>query len=162
MIPASGNEDERLKALDAVMAGHHYSGHALIEVLHAAQKEWGYLTSGLMRHIARKLRLPPSRVLGVATFYHLFRFTSPAPHEAVVCMGTACYVQGAANLLDSARRACARNGWAVTTGRCVGSCGLAPVAVCDGAAMSRATPAALSAEMERKYDAANPGPRARG
>ena len=71
----TGRERERL--LESVMARHHYAGDALIEILHVAQQVYGYLSAPLLKEIARKLRLPPSKVLGVATFYHLFRFTPP-------------------------------------------------------------------------------------
>jgi hypothetical protein len=54
------------------MSRHNYSGDALIEVLHTAQEMYGHLTPELLRTIANKLRLPPSHVLGVATFYHFF------------------------------------------------------------------------------------------
>jgi len=51
---------------------HQYSGDALIEVLHTAQELFGFLSPPLLKTIAHKLRLPPSRVLGVASFYHFF------------------------------------------------------------------------------------------
>ena len=86
------------KLLESEMARHHYASHALIEILHAAQQIYGFLSAPLLKEIARKLRMPPSRVFGVATFYHLFRFHPAAPHTASVCMGTACYVEGAAEL----------------------------------------------------------------
>jgi bidirectional [NiFe] hydrogenase diaphorase subunit len=127
------------KLLEDVMARHHYAGDALIEVLHAAQQFYGCLSAPVLKEIARKLRLPPSRVFGVATFYHLFHFTRPAKHCATVCVGTACYVDGAAELAHIAEN----NGWTVDFVRCVGSCGLAPLVVCDGAALPHATPAKL-------------------
>jgi bidirectional [NiFe] hydrogenase diaphorase subunit len=127
------------KLLEEVMARHHYSGDALIEILHAAQLFHGCLSAPLLKEIARKLRLPPSRVLGVATFYHLFRFTPPTKHTACICIGTACYVEGAADLVEIVRR----NGWNLDAVRCSGTCGLAPLVVCDGVTLRRATPAKL-------------------
>jgi len=139
---------ESAKLLEAVMARHHYAGHALIEVLHAAQQIYGCLTPPLLREVARKLKLPPSRVLGVATFYHLFRFAAPEEHTAVVCMGTACYVEGSAELLATVNRCCSRaTGWTIEAGRCVGSCGLAPVVICDGEPLSRVNPATLETKL---------------
>jgi bidirectional [NiFe] hydrogenase diaphorase subunit len=133
------------------MARHHYAGDALIEILHAAQQLYGYLSAPLLRQIARKLRLPPSRVLGVATFYHLFRFVPAAKHTASVCLGTACYAEGADGLAEILRK----RGWAVDTPRCAGSCGLAPLVVCDGAAFSRVTLAELERRLEDAYDSRN-------
>jgi len=141
MNPALDNP----KQLERVMARHHYSGSALIEVLHAAQELYGYLSKPLLETIARKLSLPPSRVLGVATFYHLFRFEPRREHTAVVCLGTACYAAGGTELMGAAK---SRKGeWTIEAGRCVGSCGLAPVVICDGRALSRVTPLELERQM---------------
>ena len=129
------------------MARHHYAGSALIEVLHATQQLYGYLSKPLLKTIAHKLRLPPSRVLGVATFYHLFRYAPYHEHRAVVCLGTACYAAGGAELMSIAERRCGAEDWTLEAGRCVGSCGLAPVAICDGEPVSRITPAAWEAEI---------------
>lgn len=127
------------------MARHGYAGDALIEVLHVAQELYGHLSPPVLASVAHKLKLPPSRVLGVATFYHLFRFEPDRAHAAVVCLGTACYAAGGPALMSTLERhARAHRGeWSLHAGRCVGSCGLAPVVVCDGETLSRATPAAL-------------------
>lgn len=134
------------------MARHGYSGDALIEVLHQAQKLEGHLSKATLKQIAAKLKLPPSRVLGVATFYHLFRLEPRPPHTAVVCVGTACYAAGANELQRVARDHTSTPGganWGVEIGRCVGSCGVAPVVVCDGQAMARVTPVKLRARMRQ-------------
>jgi bidirectional [NiFe] hydrogenase diaphorase subunit len=134
---------ERDRLLENVMSRYHYAGDALIEILHAAQQLYGYLSPPLLHNIAHKLRLPPSRVLGVATFYHLFRFTPPAKHTASVCLGTACYVEGAEALQDTVRRC----GWTLEVDRCAGACGLAPLVVCDGVPLSRVTPDQLEGHL---------------
>jgi bidirectional [NiFe] hydrogenase diaphorase subunit len=143
MLPAG--PDDRDKLLERAMARHHHSGDALIEVLHTAQQLYGYLSRPLLKTIARRLKLPPSKVLGVATFYHLFRFTPPKAHSAVVCLGTACYGAGGPELMSTVREQCAgrRDEWTAEAGRCLGSCGLAPVVVVDGVALSRVTSAQL-------------------
>ena len=142
--------------LHDVMARHHYSGDALIEILHAAQQAHGCLSAPLLEEIARELRLPPSHVLGVATFYHLFRFQAPAQHTASVCMGTACYVEGAQVLADLVRK----SGWALDVVRCGGSCGLAPLVVCDGEELPRASPELLEEFLRKTHDStiASPDP----
>jgi bidirectional [NiFe] hydrogenase diaphorase subunit len=72
---------------------------ALIEVLHKAQELFGYLEDDLLLFVAYKLKLPPSRVYGVATFYHFFTLKPQGKHTCVVCLGTACYVKGADKVL---------------------------------------------------------------
>ena len=129
------------KRFETVMARHHYAKESLIEILHSAQQIYGYLSVPLLKEIARKLRLPPSRVLGVATFYHLFRLVPPARRTACVCTGTACYIEGSTELANIVNK----SAWSLEEVRCVGSCGLAPIVVCGGIALPRATPAQLEA-----------------
>lgn len=142
--------DDREKLLERAMARHGHAGDALIEVLHVAQQLHGYLSPPVLGQIARGLKLPPSRVLGVATFYHLFRFEPDRAHSAVVCLGTACYAAGGPELMGALERhERAHPGeWTLRAGRCVGSCGLAPVVVCDGETLSRATPDSLARHLD--------------
>ena len=113
------------------MARHQYAGEALIEILHTAQQLYGFLSPWLLDRIARGLKLPPSKVLGVATFYHLFRFAPRRPHSAVICFGTACYGAGASDLLAEAGalRELEPKAGPSRPSRCTGACGLAPLAV---------------------------------
>src|SRR5215469_16028500 len=124
-VPANlaGGSSDRGKLLEGAMARRHYSGDALIEILHVAQQLYGHLSLPVLKTIAHGLRLPPSRVLGVATFYHLFRFSPRKEHCAVVCLGTACYVAHATELMAALHDSAA--GWTIESGRCLGSCGLA-------------------------------------
>src|SRR5262245_22002954 len=86
------------------MKRHRYAPDALIEVLHTAQELFGYLGDDILYYVAHGLKLPPSRVYGVATFYHLFSLVSKGSHTCVVCTGTACYVKGANALLGAIER----------------------------------------------------------
>ena len=81
------------------MKKHQFKQDALIEVLHKAQELFGYLEDDLLLFVAYRLKLPASRVYGVATFYHFFTLKPKGKHTCVVCMGTACYVKGADKVL---------------------------------------------------------------
>lgn len=138
------------------MSRHNYSGDALIEVLHTAQELYGFLTPALLKQVARKLKLPPSRVLGVTTFYHFFSMAPKGEHSFVVCLGTACYVAGALGLVETLERRCCRSGTtsadgkvSVNTARCIGSCGLAPAVIYDGQIMPRLGRAQLEMELDK-------------
>jgi bidirectional [NiFe] hydrogenase diaphorase subunit len=132
--------DNRFKLLEATMKRHQYQPDALIEVLHKAQELFGYLSTDLLLYIAHSLKLPPSRVYGVATFYHFFSLTPQGEHTCVVCLGTACYVKGSATLLAAIEREAGIKAGATTpdnrlsliTARCLGACGIAPAVVVDG------------------------------
>ena len=120
-------------------------GDALIEVLHQVQELEGYLSPAALRQVAKGLGLPLSRVQGVASFYHLFRLQAPTPHRCAVCLGTACFVKGGADLAKALERhldvklddAAGNGTWALQHESCVGACGQAPVLVVDGAMETR-------------------------
>jgi bidirectional [NiFe] hydrogenase diaphorase subunit len=143
--------DNRLKTLGATMKRHQYQPDALIEVLHTAQELYGYLDLELLVYIAQGLKLPPSRVYGVATFYHFFSLTPKGKHTCVVCMGTACYVKGAATLVKTVEDyAKVRSGetradgkMSLVQARCIGACGIAPAVVLDGVVIGSQTPASI-------------------
>ena len=99
---ASG--DKRFKFLEVQLKKHQFRHDALIEVLHKAQELFGYLEDDLLLFISYKLKLPPSRVYGVATFYHFFNLKPPGLHTCVVCLGTACYVKGGDRVLSAVER----------------------------------------------------------
>jgi bidirectional [NiFe] hydrogenase diaphorase subunit len=133
------------------MKRHQNKADALIEVLHKAQELFGYLDDGLLLFVAHSLKLPPSRVFGVATFYHFFRLKPKGAHTCVVCMGTACYVKGADRVLKTLEaQAGVKAGettkdgqLSVLTARCIGACGIAPAVVYDGTVNARQTPETL-------------------
>jgi bidirectional [NiFe] hydrogenase diaphorase subunit len=143
---ASG--DKRFKILEAHIKKHQHRQDALIEILHKAQELFGCLQDDLLLFVAHQLKLPPSRVYGVATFYHFFTLKPPGAHTCVVCLGTACYVKGAAKVLAAAEAAAGIKAGETTvdhqfsllTARCIGACALAPAAVYDGQVAPRQTP----------------------
>ncbi|TVR18093.1 MAG: bidirectional hydrogenase complex protein HoxE [Nitriliruptor sp.] len=133
--------DERFGVLEKALKRTRYSQDQLIEILHVAQGVFGYLSEDVLIFVGRELRLPLSRVFGVATFYHLFTFEEPGEHGATVCTGTACFVKGADRIVDalatefqiSSGQTTEDGRFTLKTARCLGSCGLAPVVVIDGA-----------------------------
>lgn len=150
-IPPSSThliEDKRLKMLDATIKRHQYQQDALIEILHRACELFGYLELDLLLYISHSLKLPRSRVYGVATFYHLFSLAPKGVHNCVVCTGTACYVKGSTVILTQlekvtqihAGETTANGQISVMTARCLGACGIAPAVVFDGTILGNQTP----------------------
>ena len=146
MQHASG--DKRFKILEAHMKKYQFKHDALIEVLHKAQELFGFLDDDLLLFVAYKLKLPASRVYGVATFYHFFTLKPQGKHTCVVCLGTACYVKGSAKVLAAieektkikAGETTPDNQLSLLTARCIGACGIAPAVVYDGTVTARQTP----------------------
>lgn len=132
--------DKRFKLLDVTIKRYQARQDALIEILHKAQELFGYLEDDILLYVSRSLKLPPSRVYGVATFYHLFSLAPQGVHTCTVCTGTACYVKGAAQLLAAveqnakirAGETTANKQLSLLTARCLGACGIAPAVVFDG------------------------------
>ncbi len=133
--------DRRFKALEMTMKRSQYSPDALIEVLHKAQESFGYLEEDVLIYIARGLKLPLSKVYGVATFYHLFSLKPSGAHTCIVCLGTACYVKGSNKIMEALETELGIEVGATTpdgkvslmAARCIGACGIAPAVVFDGA-----------------------------
>lgn len=152
---ASG--DKRFKILEVHMKRHQFRHDALIEVLHKAQELFGYLEDDLLLFVSYKLKLPPSRVYGVATFYHFFNLKPQGEHTCVVCMGTACYVKGADKVIAAVQEqtgikpgeTTADNKVSLLTARCIGACGIAPAVVYDGAVTPRQTPNAAVEQIKK-------------
>ena len=132
--------DNRWKLVDSTMRRHGYSSHALIEALHTAQEAYGFLEEPVLRNVAKALRVPLSKVYGVATFYNFFTLKPQGEHTCIVCTGTACYIKGAGDIMESLKEKYGLEAGQTTgdgrlsllTARCFGSCGLAPAATFDG------------------------------
>jgi len=140
-------DDKRLTMLQKVMEEHQYQRSALLEILHSAQELYGYLDRGLLTHISKSLNLPPSQVYGVATFYNFFRLKKHGEHIATACMGTACYVRGAEEIISAIERefdlkragSTADGRLSLFITRCMGACAMAPNIIVDEEVLGRAT-----------------------
>lgn len=133
-VPFNGTPEQE-KKLKAVIAGYRDIPGALMPVLQQAQGIYGYLPVEVQQMIAEGLDLPLAEVYGVCTFYSQFTLNPKGKNEVSVCLGTACYVKGAGAVLD---KVCETLGiepggitadgeFSVSTTRCIGACGLAPV-----------------------------------
>ena len=159
--------DKRFKVLEVTMKRHQFRHDALIEVLHTAQDLFGYLEEDLLYFIASRLKLPPSRVYGVATFYHFFTLKPKGRHTCVVCTGTACYVKGADALLAAVKEQARIAPGETTedgevsllTARCLGACGNAPVVVMDGDVLGHQTPDDMHRQVKGWLQGGPDGPR---
>jgi bidirectional [NiFe] hydrogenase diaphorase subunit len=138
--PAAPSDDKRWRIVETRMRRLGNRPDALIEALHSVQEAFGSIDGDALRYVSDSLAVPPSTAFGVATFYHYFRLKPQGEHTCVVCTGTACYINGATEILAAIRTAfdlvpdqtTADGKLSLLTGRCFGSCGLAPAAIVDG------------------------------
>jgi len=155
--PKAPSEDKRWKIVETRMRRLGNQPDALVEALHAAQEAFGYLDADALTYVGRTLAVPPSTVFGVATFYHYFTLKPAGEHTAVVCTGTACYINGASGILAAIREqlgigpkeTTADGKVSLLTARCLGACSLAPAAIVDGEVEGRVDGPAFVDRLER-------------
>lgn len=107
----------------------------LMPLLQQAQEDFGYLPKEILEIISRKTSIPMAEIYGVATFYSQFSFVPQGKNKISVCMGTACYVKGAQEILEEIETQLGvKSGettvdevYSIASARCVGDCSIAPV-----------------------------------
>ena len=117
----------------------------LIMVLHEIQNAYGYVPRNIALELARQMNVPLARIYEVLTFYHYFKTEPPGKYVISICMGTACYLRGAAELLEEfGAQLGVEEGESTSDGMfhlqtvlCLGCCGLAPVVAINGEILSR-------------------------
>ena len=113
---------------------------SLIMVLHQVQDTYGYVPEDAAVYISKKLNISLSKIYGVLTFYNLFKLKAPGKHKISVCMGTACYLKGAPDILNEIKTNLKIEEGEISEDglfqfenvRCLGCCGLAPVMTING------------------------------
>ena len=120
----------------------------LIAVLHKTQQLYGYLPTEAMDEIALQMKIPTAHIWGVATFYHYFNLAPTGKHVISVCLGTACYVKGAGEILEIIKKDLGIDFgqrtddglFSLQAARCLGACGVAPVVMIDDKIHGELTP----------------------
>jgi NADH-quinone oxidoreductase subunit E len=134
--------------LDAVFASYKGEKNELIPILQDVQEELGYLPDEAMRQVARFMRLPESKVFGVATFYARFHLLPRGKHIIRLCCGTACHVRGAKKVSDKVKdllqvevgQTTGDKKYTFEEVACIGACGLAPVMTIDEKTFGKLNP----------------------
>ncbi|MBD3315867.1 MAG: NAD(P)H-dependent oxidoreductase subunit E [Chitinivibrionales bacterium] len=142
------SEEELHKQLDQVLEEYKDKPGALIPVLQIAQTMFGYLPEAALKKISLALDKPYSEVAGVVGFYSFFSTVPRGKHLVRVCLGTACYVRGGKEVLNSLKKELGIDVGQTTddrlfsldVGRCFGACGLAPVIMVDDDVHQRVKP----------------------
>ena len=131
---------EQKAALEAIIERHRGEQGALMPILQEAQDVYGYLPCEVQKRIALGLDIPVSEVFGVATFYSQFLLNPKGQHPISVCLGTACYVKGAQQVIDKFSEVLgigpgetSEDGlFTIDALRCIGACGIAPAVSING------------------------------
>jgi NADH:ubiquinone oxidoreductase subunit E len=141
-----------MNAIESVLKKHPGAGRdALIPILQEVQEDEGYISREAVAAIGRHLKLPTSKIFGVATFYNQFRFQPKGKYHFTVCRGTACHVKGSSLVLETAKKELSLQPGQTSRDRlfslevvaCMGACGLSPVMSVNGEFYAKVTPRKL-------------------
>lgn len=140
-----------LQPLERILEAYKGQKGAVIPILQQIQEKYGYLPPRILAVTSKKTRIPISQLYGVATFYSQFHLTRRGRHLIRICDGTACHVSGAGKNVQAIE-----NAFSILAGGtssdykytleivyCVGSCGLAPVAVVNDKVYGQTKPEPL-------------------
>lgn len=133
-IPFAGT-NEQYDELISVIADHKDDKGALMPILQKAQDIYGYLPIEVQTVISNEMDIPLEKIYGIVTFYSQFSLSPKGKFKVSLCMGTACYVKGAGDILSKIKEQlqisegeCTKDGnFSIEPCRCIGACGLAPV-----------------------------------
>jgi len=111
----------------------------LIMILHEIQNHHGYVPRDISLELSKMLDVPLARIYEVITFYNYFKLSPPGKHRISVCLGTACYLKGAPELISEIKSLLDVEEGKTTKDvlfhldvvRCLGCCGLSPVIMVD-------------------------------
>jgi len=148
-----------LAPLEEVFERYSSEPGAIIPVLQKAQEIYGYLPKEVLETVARRMRVPLSQVYGVVTFYSQFYLTRRGRHIVRQCDGTACHVRGAGRIIQAVEQELGIKAGETTPDYrltyevvyCLGSCGLAPVAMVDDKVVGHLVPEKML-EIVRELD----------
>lgn len=148
-----------LNKLDVILSKYKAQPNALIRALQDIQNEFGWVPIEAIEHTAEFLKIFPSEVYGVLTFYAQFYLKPRGRNVIKVCLGTACYVKRSEDILRRIRDELKIKIGEVTEDmkfsleviHCLGACGLAPVMVVNHDIYGAVKPK-LVKEILRKYE----------
>lgn len=156
----NSDSDAQFVKLDEILQEYKYKDGGLIPVLQIAQGLFGFLPEDVLRHVAKSMDKPYSEVAGVVSFYSFFS-TQPRGENVIrVCLGTACYVRGGKQVLDSIKKELSIDvgettgdqKFSLEVARCFGACGLAPAIMINDDVHQRVKPTRIKQILAPYYD----------
>ena len=146
-----------IQELEPILSEYQDQEGALIPILQRTQGVYGYLPEEAMEEIAKQTGVSLSQLYGVATFYAQFNLEPQGKHIIHICDGTACHVRGAPDLVEAVEEEFNLEAggsdpdykYTLEIVYCVGSCGLAPIALVDDEVYGNTTPEALVENLKK-------------
>lgn len=140
--------DSQVKEFENVLEKYKGRKDNIMVVLQMTQKIFGYIPEKSVPKIAETLKMAESEIYGIISFYSFFTLTPKAKYNIDVCLGTACFVLGANDVLERilgklkirVGQMTPDGKWIVTSCRCLGCCGLAPAITINGEVYGKLKP----------------------
>ncbi len=137
-----------MEFVDRVIDRYGAQAHFALQMLLDINNEFNYLPQPALRHLAERVKMVPSNLYSIATFFKAFSLVPRGRHIISICLGTACHVRGAPQNYQRLRNELGiADGettedmrFSLESVRCLGACALAPVMVIDGETHSRLAP----------------------
>ena len=156
VVPYRGTPEQEEELLRFV-AEHKGQPGGVMPALQKTQQIFGYLPEEALILVAEGMDVPLSELYSVASFYAQFSFNPKGEHQVSVCLGTACYVKGSADVLEAVEKklgirtgSITRDGrFSLDATRGIGACGLAPVMTVGGDVYGRLTPDQVGAILDK-------------
>jgi NADH:ubiquinone oxidoreductase subunit E len=129
-----------MKKVENILLSYNLKKDSIIQILQEIQEQYKYLPAEVLKYTGKRLKMPLSEIYSLATFYTAFSLDPRGKHLITICMGTACHVRGAPDVLGriedrlgiSAGSTTEDKLFTLETVNCLGACALAPVVVIDG------------------------------
>ena len=140
--------DEQVQSFENLLKEYKGDKTNIMVVLQKTQGIFGYIPEGTLKLMSEAVGVPESEIYGIITFYSQFTLTPKAKYNIDVCLGTACFVLGAQDVMDKILAKLnvkvgemTKDGkWIVTSCRCLGCCGLAPAITINGEVYGKLKP----------------------
>ena len=148
------------KKIEKILKDYHYERSRIIQILQHIQTEYKYLPKDILEYVSQRLKMPLSTIYSIATFYAAFSLTPRGKHLCTVCMGTACHVRGAPDVLARIEEKLGVKTGGTTddkqftleTVNCLGACALAPIVVVDGTYHGQTTVSKVGGLLDKYHE----------
>ncbi len=135
----------------------------LIMILSDIQKEYGYVPIEVQEVVSKKTGISVAEIYGVVTFYSFFSLQPKGKYVVGVCLGTACYVKGAQQIIDQfcellgikPGETTADGLFTIDALRCIGACGIAPAVSINGKVYPKLVPSMVKGIIDDLRGGAN-------
>ncbi len=136
-----------VKKINEIIDRHIDQRTPLMMILSDIQNEYGYIPLDVQQIVSKRTGISVAEIYGVVTFYSFFSLEPKGKYVIGVCLGTACYVKGAQQIIDKfseilgigAGETTPDGLFTIDALRCIGACGIAPAVTINGKVYPKVT-----------------------